>query len=95
MNEDPWSIIKALEDEGWTRRFVASEPRLSEAVDIYREAGFEVRLEPLPEEPECESCAGEEGKDECRLCYKGFEEQYKIILTRPISGGSEQDDNLF
>ena len=95
MNKNPWSIIKALEDEGWTRRFVTCEPRLSEAVDVYREAGFEVRLEPLPKEPECESRAGEEGERECRLCYEGFEEQYKMIFTRPISAESQKDNDLF
>ena len=95
MNEDPWSTIKSLEDDGWTRQFVACEPRLSEAVDLYKEVGFEVRLEPLPKEPECESCAGEEGENECRLCFEGFEEQYKIIFTRSVSAESQQDDDLF
>lgn len=76
-----WKRIHALEKEGWTRQFVADEPRLSEAVEAYREAGFAVRLEPLPEEPECDGCAGEES-GACRICFEGFEDRYRIILTR-------------
>jgi hypothetical protein len=72
-----------LEEEGWTRRFVACEPRLSEAVSLYRETGFEVHLEPLPKHEECEGCKAEvHGEDECRICYDGFEDQYMIIYTR-------------
>ena len=58
------SGIEELEAEGWTRRFVASEPRLSESVAIYEEAGFDVHLEPLPKEPTCESCAEEGEQDD-------------------------------
>lgn len=73
-----------LRQEGWRRQFVANEPRLSEAVEMYNEAGFHVHLEPLPKEAECESRAGgEEEEKECRLCFEGFEDQYKIIYTKP------------
>jgi len=72
-----------LEEEGWTRQFVASEPRLSEAVDLYRELGYEVRLEPLSKEPECEGCDGIEKESECRVCFEGFEDRYRTIFTRP------------
>jgi thiamine monophosphate kinase len=84
-----------LEREGWTRQFMACEPRLSEAVEMYKEAGFEVHLEPLPKEPECETCAGEEDKDDCRICFEGFEDQYKIIFTRPKEREAEFEDELF
>ncbi len=84
-----------LESKGWRKQFVASEPRLSEAVQIYEEAGFEVHLEPLPKEPRCESCAGEENKKECRICFEGSEDQYRIILTRPKKGKDSPDDDLF
>ncbi len=70
-----------LEAEGWTRRFTAKEPRLSEAVDMYRDSGFEVLLEPLSRE----TGAGEGESDECRICFEGFEDQYMIIFTRPTS----------
>jgi hypothetical protein len=84
-----------LVGEGWTKQFVACEPRLSEAVEIYKEAGFEIHLEPLPKEPECETCAGEEDKDECRICFEGFEEMYKTIFTRRKEGVAESEDDLF
>ncbi len=84
-----------LEREGWTRQFLACEPRLTEAVEMYKEAGFEVHLEPLPKEPECEACAGDEDKDECRICFEGFEDQYKIIFTRPQRSETESENELF
>jgi hypothetical protein len=70
------SRIEILERDGWARRFVASEPRLSEAVEVYKQAGFDVHLEPLPP-------ARDIGDDECRKCFEGFEHQCKIIFTRP------------
>ena len=75
--------------EGWTRRLVANEPRLSEAVELYRSMGYEVHLEPLPR-VDCDSA--DEESEECRTCFKGFEEQYKIIYTRPERGEGEEDD---
>lgn len=77
-----------LETEGWTLRFAACEPRLSEAVEVYEEAGFEVRLEPLPESQAGPACNGDRDREECRACYEGVEEQYRIIFTRPAAGGS-------
>ena len=85
MNKDR-SRIEILESEGWTKQFIANDPRLSEAVELYRETGFEVHLEPLPKVPECENCAEEGDADECRICYEGVEDQYKIIFTRPEKG---------
>ena len=35
-----------LQQRGWTRQFVTDEPRLSEAVELYQEIGYEVHLEP-------------------------------------------------
>jgi hypothetical protein len=71
-----------LEKAGWRKRFVACEPRLSEAVEIYQAAGFEVRLLPLPKGTECDSCVGTEKAYECRVCFEGTEDLYKIIFTR-------------
>jgi hypothetical protein len=83
-NNNPWEI-KDLEEEGWVRQFVASEPRLSEAVALYTELGFEVHLEPLPKGQECATCPGTGELKEveaCRVCFEGFEDQYRIIFTR-------------
>jgi len=79
----------ALIREGWTRRFVANEPRLTESVELYQSMGYEVRLEALPP-VDCDS-ADEESR-ECRACFKGFEDQYKIIYTRPKRGELEEGD---
>ena len=67
--------------EGWERRFVASEPRLSEAVELYESIGFDVLLEPLPTEEALEDAGcGEKG---CTACFDVDRERYKIIYTRP------------
>ena len=66
-----------LEAQGWTRQSVMDEPRLTELVDMYKELGFEVHLEPFdPDE--------EEG---CMTCMDQEPERYKVIYTRP---GSEE-----
>jgi hypothetical protein len=65
---------KDLAAQGWTRQFVAGEPRLSEAAEMYRELGFEVLLEPLPREPDCVTSSGAEGVAECRACFDGGED---------------------
>jgi len=85
MGSKDQSDRERLEKEGWVKQFVANEPRLSEAVDLYKDLGFDVHLEPLPAGQECDTCAGTEGyqeKGECRVCFEGFEDQYKIIFTR-------------
>lgn len=83
---------KILTAQGWTRQFITNEPRLSEAVQMYRELGFEVLLEPLPEEPESGPC---EGPEVCSACFKGVEDQYKIIFTRRLKEGGEKEDDIF
>jgi recombinational DNA repair protein RecR len=62
---------------------------------MYKESGFEVHLEPLPEKTECESCVGDDEKDECRICFEGFEDQYTIIFTRPGKDKIESENDLF
>ena len=78
-----------LVKRGWTKRFVANEPRLSEMVELYQSMGHEVHLEPLPP-VNCDSTS--EDSEECRACFRGFEDQYKFIYTRPKKGESEEDD---
>ena len=68
-----------LKKEGWTRRFSASEPRLSESVELYESLGFEVRLEPF--EPESD--------EDCHECIEGFEGTIKVIYTRPKKSENE------
>jgi hypothetical protein len=66
--------------DGWERRFVACEPRLSEMAEMYKEIGFEVLLEPLPpkEEVDAESCEA----SDCTACFDVDRDRYRIIFTR-------------
>jgi len=75
-----------LAAQGWTRQFVANEPRLSEAVELYESLGMEVLLEPLPAD-------AEEG--ECRSCLDVAPEQFRIIYTRKSGQASAPKEDLF
>ncbi len=51
---------RALEAEGWQRRYLADEHRAQEALELYRSLGFEVRaekLEPSDFGPQCGECS--------------------------------------
>jgi hypothetical protein len=87
MQGNASSRLEALKKEGWTRQFVASEPRLSEAAALYKESGFEVHLEPLPSGGEPDLLPLIDSGDGCAKCFEGFQEQYKIIFTRPGKDG--------
>lgn len=76
-----------LEAEGWTRQFTVDEPRLSEAVEMYRLLGFEVHLEPA---------TPEESSEECAACLEVLCDRYKTIYTRPAKDkGSEEALDLW
>jgi len=77
--ENPQGMARdeELRKQGWTKQFTTCEPRLSEAVDLYRSLGYEVHLEPIPEK-------GEEG--ECRACLEVDMEKYRTIYTRKLEG---------
>jgi len=73
--------------EGWERRFVATEPRLREAVELYQEIGFDVLLEPLPMEDEAKGTGCEESG--CTACFEVDRERYKVIYTKAREGREE------
>jgi hypothetical protein len=81
------SRTEILEGEGWTKQFAASEPRLSEAVDVYRGLGFEVHLESILredlEDSECVNCPSKDDEDDCPSCLEDFKKIHKVIFTRP------------
>lgn len=58
--------------ERWKKQSTSDEPRLSELVEMYKEIGFEVHLEPFhpDEEPGCSEC------------MKISPDRYKTIYTR-------------
>ena len=61
-----------LRKEGWEKRFTIDEPRLSEAVEQYKEIGFEVLVEPVDTD-----------SFECTSCFTGVSDRTKTIYTRP------------
>ncbi len=71
------------ETDGWTRRFIACEPRLSEAIELYKESGFEVLLVNLPSKKTANNRIKNQEEKECSECFDGAEENYRIIYTRP------------
>jgi len=88
------SRFERLEREGWKRQFIANEPRLSEAIEMYKLSGFDVHLESVPRADELNHCPqGEAG--ECRVCFEGNEDQYMVIYTRPNEDTEGLDDDLF
>ena len=61
-----------LAAEGWIKRSVYAEPRLSEIVAMYEEIGLEVRLEPFdPSET-----------PGCSQCRKQHSRRYRTVYTR-------------
>ncbi len=65
-----------LQEQGWTRRFTALGRRLNEAMELYRQLGFEVLLEPADLDEETISGAG--GCEHCIVTTLA-----RTIYTRP------------
>ncbi len=63
-----------LLSEGWSRCFIADEPRLSEAIATYEELGFEVMLLPVPLDD-----------GSCTECMALAPDKYRLIYTRKAS----------
>lgn len=49
-------IEKELKREGWVKQFTTDEPRLSEAIELYKSLGYEVRLEEAVFDKDSEAC---------------------------------------
>ena len=65
-----------LGSQGWEKRFMAEEPRLSEMKDLYESIGYEVLLEPLPPKEERAACT------DCTACLDIDPDRYRTIYTR-------------
>jgi hypothetical protein len=63
----------ALVAEGWERRFTADEQRTNEAMELYRQLGYEVRAEPV---------RPEELHDDCLDCRTVVAFHFQTIYTR-------------
>jgi len=59
--------------DGWERRFTADSQRAAEAIELYTELGYEVRVESL---------RPEEITDECEGCHSLAALEFKTIYTR-------------
>ena len=62
----------ALERDGWLKRSILDEPRLSEVVEMYKEIGLEVKV--VDAKPE--------NVDGCTVCLDGTPQKYKVVYTR-------------
>ena len=71
-----------LKKEGWEKRFTTSEPRLSEAVELYESMGFEVLV--LPAAPEDMNEAA------CDVCVDPNTLKTIYTRSRPIPPDSSQ-----
>ena len=65
--------------DGWEKRAIYDDPRLTEIVEQYEKIGFEVHLEPIRTE----------NKDGCTGCMQQNPDRFKIIYTRKKSGKQE------
>ena len=62
-----------LKQHGWIRQFVTDEPRLSEAVELYKSIGYEVCLE---------QASFDEVNQVCKNCLPADCVRYKTIYIR-------------
>lgn len=69
-----------MKAQGWQKRFIASEPRLSEAVELYQSIGFDVLLEPLPDQEELDE--GECSTSGCTACFEADKGRYRMVFTK-------------
>ena len=72
------NVLEGLLATGWTPRFVASGPRLTEAIELYRTLGYDVKTIPF----------GELGCGECTLCIEDGDESTVMIFTRETDPSS-------
>ncbi len=59
--------------EGWQRRFTADEQRIQEVVELYKELGYEVRMEPV---------TTGELQDDCHECQASSSLRLFTVYTR-------------
>ena len=67
----------SLESQGWQKRSILDEPRLSEALQMYRELGFEVKVVKLD--------TG--GTSACSVCLDGPDDGTSVVYTRKEERG--------
>ncbi len=60
--------------KGWDQRGIYDEPKLSEIAEMYKELGFEIKIEPI--KPELVKG--------CSECMKSSPCNYKVLYTKKI-----------
>ena len=71
-----------LEKEGWQRRSILDEPRLSEVIKMYEDMGLEITVVDF----ELELAEG------CKTCLDCPSGKLKVVYTRPKDGDGGSDD---
>ncbi len=66
-----------LEGDGWQKRSILDEPRLSEAVEMYKKLGFEVKVVKL-------DLGGVKG---CSVCLDSPSDGSSVVYTRARASG--------
>ena len=61
-----------LVSQGWKKQGIYDEARLGEIIEMYREIGLEVHLEPF----------NPENENGCTTCMQQKPDEYKILYTR-------------
>ncbi len=80
MSEESEELTPREEElalEGWSKKFTASEPKLTEYAKMYEELGFDVRLEAITPQDLGEGC---------NSCFMAACDLYRTIYTRPRKG---------
>lgn len=77
MAEDPHG------EDGWKRRSVLDEPRLTEVVEAYRFLGLEVKVVDIDLKREAD----------CVSCLEGSPDLYRIVYTRKPRHSEKTDGN--
>ena len=73
--------------DGWEARYLGTEPRLSEQVELFRELGFEVRIEPF----------NYEESDGCVECFKDAQTPIMVLYVKKTGDVRQANgyDDLF
>ena len=62
-----------LKKEGWLKRTILDEPRLTEIVELYESLGFKVLIEPI--QPD-------QLRDDCKSCFLANCDKFKAIFIK-------------
>jgi hypothetical protein len=79
LNLKGYDTMTAEDDlirNGWKKRAIYDDPRLTEMMELYEKIGLEVHLEPIHHK----------NKDGCAICMQQHPDRFRIVYTRKKSG---------